>query len=709
MKTKLLHGLAALAAFGLAACSSEDVIPDGPGDDRLDEDRSVYVNIAIRGDIASIGTRTGSSDGNPAETIPGTGDEPSTSDFAQGAGNESKVTNAYFVFYDENKKLVGNIVNVKLGNPQIATSPTNTVESFYYNVVKVDLYKGQENPSYVMCYINPTSPNDLHASLDDIQTITRQEVKTGSGESELFPMSNSVYYPNAKNSTLPSDNDVPCIAAPIDKDTQVFDTQAEADAVAKNPTSELAIDIYVERYAAKLKFKSKKAEDYTTTTLSSDGKKDIKVTLSFETKGWVLNAESEKIYAVKSFRKKGEGNVILPDNFTYSGLNDIINEGIETGKWIWNNADYHRSYWAISPAYFTEKYPEVASDLTTISVNQKYYSYNEIINGKSNGTGVGNGTVDYDVYYARETTVGKDAIKSANPAAAVASVVLAGQYKITVDGITGGEDGNPKPLEGQTFFTYLTNKDNKPQLFFDSKENSKEAESKVNNTMSIHKRLILQQTVLYKKITDEKGQVSYERYNPEGNEQDLKGLVAATEVKHPDKEVIVKANGAGAKLADRQYTLQLKSVEAAKNIYVASGNGFNQVIAAMEKNEAEGTNNRISFEYANATIMNSVGYAVKYDEGLGFFNIPVKHYGWYRDGNSQNDDIFTWKNVNVGDFGIVRNHVYDIEVSKITGLATGIAGKDTPIIPPADTKEKFMVYRVKILKWALVPKQTVIL
>lgn len=56
---------------------------------------------------------------------------------------------------------------------------------------------------------------------------------------------------------------------------------------------------------------------------------------------------------------------------------------------------------------------------------------------------------------------------------------------------------------------------------------------------------------------------------------------------------------------------------------------------------------------------------------------------------------------------MVRNHSYSINISSITGLATGIAGVDDPIVPPAETKDYYVAYKVRILKWAVVPVQNV--
>lgn len=59
----------------------------------------------------------------------------------------------------------------------------------------------------------------------------------------------------------------------------------------------------------------------------------------------------------------------------------------------------------------------------------------------------------------------------------------------------------------------------------------------------------------------------------------------------------------------------------------------------------------------------------------------------------------------VGDFGLVRNHVYTLTVSQIKGLGTGIENLDYPIVPPMEMDDYFIKYRINILNWRIVPEQ----
>ena len=99
--------------------------------------------------------------------------------------------------------------------------------------------------------------------------------------------------------------------------------------------------------------------------------------------------------------------------------------------------------------------------------------------------------------------------------------------------------------------------------------------------------------------------------------------------------------------------------------------------------------------------------------GKAYFTIPIKHLGFYRSTNTDNagkmgtEKNFNWEKVQSGDFGLVRNHIYTIEVSTIKGLGNGIPNFDDPIVPPTDPEEYFIGARIIVLNWAVVPTQRV--
>ncbi len=658
MRKEFLYGTLALGLV-FTACKSDDLtIEENNGNGVAETAQTLYVKMAIKGGNQA-GTRAGT-DGNPVE---------GTVDFDKGEG-ESEVQNAYFVFYDNNGNVVGDYVQVDLKNPTTAPTPDGTVESYYESVVSVGIRKGENNPTQVVCYINPTTPVDLTKPLYEIQTVTRKAVTRTDGNTTLFPMSNSVYYGSNAGEIAPT------IAVPINAD-QLFDSKDAALAA-----TDKTIEVFVERYAAKLAFSHKDVNPFTTTSTvyATDGTStDPEVVLTFVPERWALNAEAKETFVIKSFRMPNAAGGIMTDNYTWAAANEVINKN--SGNWVLNNPAYHRSYWACSPAYFTAEYPEVASDVDPAVLHQKYYTYAELENGA--GFEAGNTTPQY----FKETTVGRKALDSENPQAAVASVILVGHYELTV---AGGD------AVKSAFYTYSRGKSTeKPGVYFPAQTGT--ANSTVVGGGSMMMRFLQELTCLYKR----EGKV-YTRFNP-NNAADLATLVGALEIKRPDADVIGEM-----KVPSRYLTLQLTGT-GFDNIYVANGDGYKAI--------GDGEN-KISQTEANQVIMQQVQFCNYYAStedatnanagGKAYFNIPVLHYGWYRASNGHTaTSKIDWSNLQVGDLGIVRNHSYSVNVTAINGLGTAISDYEAPIVPPADTKEQYVSYKVNILKWAVVPAQNV--
>ncbi len=668
MKRSSLFGAMALGLL-FTACHSDDVLT-GPEDNKSKIDKTLYVNMNIRGDVLS-GTRA---DGDPT--------------FDAGEG-ESNVKDAYFVFYDTQGTLVGEIVKVQLPEPTQVSDQTGSVDKFYQSVVPVSVYKGEQDPAQVVCYINPITPASLQNPLNMIQTNLREMLYTETDDrSKLFAMSNSVYYPK--------DSQEPQIAVPVDRN-QLFNTEAEAKAALEDASA--VVDIYVERYAAKLKFKHTPAKPYATFTSLINNVNEIPVTLSFVAKRWILNAACEESYIVKSFRMETHDNQPLADNYTYDALNARINaaeytydkdgnfvgDGLlsDANSWTWNTPGLHRSYWGMSPAYFTTEYPEVSSDVSlpqnTNALNQHYYSYNELLE-QNLGHSAADGNQEEGPFYFHETTVGGRGLNSKNPAAAVASVILVGDYTVSVA-------GTELPV-GTTFYTYLSSSTGTPLIYFEAKENDAYGTSAIDGAESMLRRFIEQISILFKPVDG--GYLPFDITDPD----DIATLVDVLEITEPSNAV-----KGDMKVAERFRTLQFKPGADTTGIYVATADGYQAI---------GNGNGQISMINANKALMQQVGYCVLYNTGSAYFNIPVKHLGWYRAGNKQKDEpTINWNDVRIGDFGVVRNHSYDINVTEILGIGTGIGGHDSPIVPPADTKDYFVAYRVNILKWAVVPTQSV--
>lgn len=111
---------------------------------------------------------------------------------------------------------------------------------------------------------------------------------------------------------------------------------------------------------------------------------------------------------------------------------------------------------------------------------------------------------------------------------------------------------------------------------------------------------------------------------------------------------------------------------------------------------------------ANRLLYQNLGGAHAYINGMAFFSAPIQHWGWYREGNTNYGKPMAewdWSAMKTGDFGIVRNHIYTIQIDNIVGLGTGIISNTDPLLPPTDKVSYAVKFRVNIQKWATLPTQ----
>ena len=61
----------------------------------------------------------------------------------------------------------------------------------------------------------------------------------------------------------------------------------------------------------------------------------------------------------------------------------------------------------------------------------------------------------------------------------------------------------------------------------------------------------------------------------------------------------------------------------------------------------------------------------------------------------------------LGQYGIVRNHVYNINVQAISGIGTGLSDPEDPIVVPVKDKQYFVKTQIRVQRWRIVPQQNV--
>jgi len=86
-------------------------------------------------------------------------------------------------------------------------------------------------------------------------------------------------------------------------------------------------------------------------------------------------------------------------------------------------------------------------------------------------------------------------------------------------------------------------------------------------------------------------------------------------------------------------------------------------------------------------------YAKVYAEGKSYFYFDIQHLGSYTGVPST---------VEFGQYGVVRNHVYNVSITGITGIGTPVFNPKEYIVPEKPDDETYVAARINILSWRIV-------
>lgn len=668
MKTKFYFGAFATLALGFASCSSDEPLqgnPDNPGEQIAEYDQTRYMLVSL--------------------TSPR--DRDGRADFENGTTNENAVNRLDFLFYD----LEGNptaqpqtFTGADLKDADFSDNTTdNNVARIWTSVVPVQVEQGKALPSQVICLVNASESRATELKAKTLSELI--SVTDGSfHNANYFTMTNSVYY--GTNVLTGVTNDRLC-ATPINI-SQLFESSAKANealtaAKAEGATEAqkaLLVDIYVERLAAKvgLTLDDATIENY---TLADGDSGTGTVTIKFIPQYWFMNAVNKTMYSTKRFGvpDAADGSTAITMDPGYDAVNtNFATSGMSSS---WNAPTLHRSYWGCSPSYAANSFPMVSDQVNdlegnTTDYNQNYYTYNQVKGfaadntvGKkaiayNNGfaiTNTGAAAVGY-IYTTETTTAIKRirAVANGNPAATVGSAVIVGHYRTT----TGTEPTGEYP----TFWIDTNNGEN--GTFYASEANAKNALAARNSFI----------------FSDDNGT---KKAVTTGN------LFVLEHPKKVVRDILTDKNN----IAGRLVTIQLASAPTGENtLYYFNGTAYEPITAT-------------NLAKANAQLA-AVGYLDMYNNGRAFFNIPVRHLGWPATdmvGTKKlyDNGVYNWAEMRVGDLGVVRNHVYTINVGKIGGLGSGLRSDDQPIVPPVHSFKQYVAVRLNILAWRIVPAQNV--
>ena len=352
---KKVYLIGALAAMLLGACSGDDGQGAGSG---AGGPQGGQAYLTVR--IMDAGTATRAT-GN------------STAPFENGTDGERKVTDARFFFYDGAGKFV---TEASVWNGGTATTGKQNVE---FNGNSVIVLQGLEEtgyPKYMVTVLNAPAAFVPGETLTEMETARSGGIYTAAGTADNFIMSTTSYArPDA---------------------TPYYVTELKSTDFHAEPATPSAIDVYVERLAAKVTLNVSSALSQSATggryklnvTVAGDDNNDEgAMDIYVELLGWGLNATAKNSYMMK--------------NIDPAWANTDASLG--TG-WTWNDQTNFRSYWAKSCNYADtkDKYPANAADVAADKNNEltlSYISANDIsdaaIDGKASA-------------YCAENTFGAD-------------------------------------------------------------------------------------------------------------------------------------------------------------------------------------------------------------------------------------------------------------------------------------------------------------
>ena len=308
----------------------------------------------------------------------------------------------------------------------------------------------------------------------------------------------------------------------------------------------------------------------------------------------------------------------------------------------------NRTYWARSYGYGADtpvdadatKFPVVGTDN-----NDAQYLLQYVTNSEANGEykNITATLTDDNVFYIMENTMRGSRLTTAdylNPYACVTSAIVKGHYTVT------GPDA-AKFNDGFYIRSYSKVNDDKTEIV-----NAIYTEDELITAMLAGQNII--------KLADATGDIKTKI-----------GLGHYDEVKDAtgDKNIKNPANRVALQVTDKTGLL------------------FNNNGTWVDV-----TDDNISD--VNEKLFIYAGQAKHYNKREAFFYIPIKH-----NNATGTDNKIPEKNVPTGNYGIVRNHSYQITINSIGGLAIGVHADEKLLPDPNSVKDYYVNATMNVLAW----------
>ncbi len=650
----------ALAVLMLCACSSDDEL------------ESTYNGANATGSVAYLTVNLKDVNTSTRATSDG--------GYVSGTDAEQKVANVYFYFYDENGDYVarGNVGSTS--GTGVETGTNTNIEWGSGTVVAVwGLEPDNEGnlPTKMLTVINqPSGFNIANKTLSEAtQTLAGTPYADASGN---FVMSTSTYYSSGIVNT----------------------TTLEGSDFRQEPLNENAdypnggVDVYVERLAAKVGVDvAEGLENPFQISITNAGSTSLENGVYVQLLGWNVDCTARDAYISKD----------ISGNSNWNGF-----------YFVWNGSSDHRCYWGESPNYGDDTviYPTSSNGNTATQENSestwlnKYLRYVDL-----------NETVEFGqtTYCGENTnTAGTSGvIKDAN-STALTNVLVKAQAGTYTD-----ETFTPINLVeyGGSFYTvddfcqnYIS--DNVSTIVDDFIEQFSAIYNYNFSDAIYNDGIYLSDSVSNHKIAFNSTISNFHSFGGDmlslynANDGNInayyKGVVARygdngdgdiinkeTIAKYLDSDVIYSKDvnfgnyELWVKVDYDKFTAGAKDLEIMR---IADGSWYlpidNTITFNVENNlSCTWRNYFLSIltddaDYANTQYASTSSYPNYYNEGLMYYHVPIEHLGLLS--TAKDHDFGT------GDYGVVRNHWYDITINSITSMGRGIAQPTEVIVPIGD-------------------------
>ena len=570
--------------------------------------------------------------------------------FTDGNADEHAIKTVNFYFYSAEGTFVteGEVWKNPIGNEET----TQTAIEWQTNVaVALQNLTQKGTPKYVLAVLNkPASLNLANKSIADVQKelLTAATNNETNGKGFLVDTESDKKYFIMSNSTYNGGDEVDGIAyfaTAIDED-QFFKEPQEASEYSKNP-----VEIYVERLAAKTQLNIGQTEGVVTVTedgvaCSAYPLNKVKVS-AIGTDGEMAVTETQLYAQVYGW----DLNATQKQTYLMKNVPAWDSDNLAFG---WDDQSNYRANWCLSPNYGTGTYPAnyltTDADLSDDDANTYTLNY---VNWASLSNTVG--AVDY----CAENTNNVDILMSnaQNFHATVTEILV--KARIVEEGETKGE------YVPVTLFRYdnVLYRENgylerlfakvKPQIY--RKETTGEGES-----AKTEKIYISSEDVKYDIVNEGDGKVS------------------------------VKFTGAADNTTYTWYEGEDTEVTAAD--------------LAVKLNIAF----KVLFDKERDPQQASYVLADHYNGGMMYYNIPIEHLrkqapgiDGTNTGNPYNEDGEI--DVLEAEYGVVRNHWYQVTVNSIKNLGTAVHDEDEDIIPDESNNVLYYIAaRINVLSWKVV-------